>query len=312
MIYLLLLAPILFNTTWIIDTFLTKLFKKKENEWLIHNSISSLMIVWWVITLIVSLILFPFVYNIFSTISVWATIILVLAWVLYWLAARPYFKALYAEKIENIIPILQTIPLFSYIFGFIILWESITTHQIILMILIILCTWLFSRNIHTKQWNVKWFLLAIGSSMLYWLSFVLFKQWWWETTHVWLGFFREHIGVTLACLAFALVSRNRKSTYSYFISKWLKFWVLNISNELIYIVWIMIINYLTLIYPVAIINTIWNWLQPIIWFVMVRLAYKILPSYFEREYGKKELMRKILLSILCFWLLWYFFYISWI
>jgi uncharacterized membrane protein len=312
MIYLLLLAPVLFNITGIIDTFLTKLFKRQENEWLIHNSIASLMIIWWVITLIVSLLLLPFVYKMFSTISVRSTITLIFAWVLYWLAARPYFKALYAEKIENIIPLLQTIPLFSYVFGFFLLWEAITTHQIVLMILIIFCTWLFSRNIHTKQRNIKWFLLAIGSSMLYGLSFVLFKQWWWESTHVWLAFFREHIGVTIASLTFALISKNRKSTYSYLMSKWLKFWILNISNELFYIIWIMIINFLSLLYPVAIINTMSNWLQPIIWFIMVRLAYKFLPSYFEWEYSKKELTRKILLCILCFWLLWYFFSISWL
>lgn len=279
---------------------------------MLHNSISSLMIVWWVVTFIVSIILFPFVYDKFTTISVWSTITLILSWVLYWLAARPYFKALYAEKIENIIPLLQTIPLFSYIFWFIVLWESITIYQVILMVLIIFCTWLFSWNIHTKKRNIKWFLLAISSSMLYGLSFVLFKQWWWETTHVWLWFFREHIGVTLACLAFALLRRNRKSTYLYFISKWLKFGILNISNEIFYIVWIMVVNYLSLLYPLAIINTISNWLQPIIWFLMVWLAYKFLPSYFEWEYGKKELLRKLLLSVVCFWLLWYFFSISWI
>ena len=65
----------------------------------------------------------------------------------------------------------------------------------------------------------------------------------------------------------------------------------------------MIINYLTLSHPVAIINTLTSGIQPIIGFIMVFIAHKFLPKIYERTYTTKIIIYKIILCIVSLLLL---------
>lgn len=304
-----LIAPILFNATWIIDTFLSRLFKKEQNNWVLESSISTLMIIGGIIALLVALMILPFSYN--QILSVPINTILIIIWcgIIYGIAAYPYFHALNHENIENIVPILQTIPLFSYIFGVIVLWESIWSLHILLMVCIIVVTWLFSRNFKENRINRKWMIRTLCSACLYGLFYVLFKYWGGESISIRSAFFWEHIGVAIWCLSFAIPSKARRTTIKYLQANGWKFTILNIINELIFIIGIMIINYLTLSHPVAVINTLTSWIQPIIGFVMVFIAHKLIPKVYERDYTTKTIVYKIILCILSLVLLWRFFHI---
>lgn len=304
---LILIAVFLFNLTWLIDTFLTKKLGSEQEQGIIHSKIWTLMIIGGIIALFVSSLLLPFIISSikFNIIS----IILIISWWLYWLAALPYFYAFSHEKIENIIPMLQTIPIFIYILWVIILWEYFTTIKVILIIFIVIITTLFGRNFKEKKFNYKWIFLVLFSSILYSLSFVFFKLWWWQDLSIWQAFFRQHLWVAIISLIRIFNEKIRKTTFNYFNKNNISFSILNISNELFYIIWIMIINYLFLSHPIAFIETISNSFQPILWFIMVRIAYKLFPSIFERKYTKKEIIFKIYLCILFLILLWLFFYI---
>lgn len=306
MILAILIAVFLFNTTWLIDTFLTKKLHSEQKTGKINNKIWTLMIIGGTIAIFVSIILLPFVIKSlnFNT----SSIILLVAWWFYWIAALPYFYAFSHEKIENMIPIMQTIPIFSYIWAVFILNEHFSTTKVVLIIAIVIITTLFWRNFKTKKLNYKGILLILWSAILYSLSFVFFKLWWWQELSIRHAFFREHIWVALVSIIRILNRKTRVSTFKYFNKNNVSFSLLNIWNEIFYIIWIMIINYLLLFHPVAFINTISNGIQPILLFIMVRLAYKLLPNIFERNYTKKEIIFKISLCIILLLLLWLFFY----
>jgi uncharacterized membrane protein len=306
--YLLLLAiipPILFNLTGLVDMFLTKKFQNEVNDWVLHDSIWTLMIIWWTIALLVSLVLLPFIRQDLSL--SYSSLILVISWVAYWLAAYPYFQSLYHEKLENVIPLLQTIPVFAYILGGLILSEHISSTKIILMFLIVAITIIFSWDFKAKKMNLKGLIMILASAWLYAISFILFKAWWWEGLNIRTAFFREHLGVALVCLLRAIPRKTRETSILYFRWAGMKFAWLNIANELFYIVGVMILNFLFLLYPVAIVNTISNWVQPLLGFWMIWAAYKLYPKIFEREYSTKELSFKIIICIVVFILLFFFF-----
>lgn len=120
-----LIPPILFNLTWLIDTFLVSKFWEEKENWTLESWIWTLMIIWWTIAGLVALWLFPFVYKDIFTIQR-QSLLYLLAWgIAYGLAAFPYFKALEKEQIENILPMYQTVPLFAYIMRILLLWETI-------------------------------------------------------------------------------------------------------------------------------------------------------------------------------------------
>lgn len=310
MLFLILLAPILFNLTGLIDTFLTTKFKNHESDGILEDGTATLMIIWGVIALLVSLFIFPFFHT--ELFSIWSRSIffLFVCGVFYGLAAYPYFKALRAERIENIIPILQTIPLFTYILAFFILDEKLGLSQVLIIFAIVVTTILFGRDYHSKTMNRKGVFLTVVSSLCYAVSYIFFKMWGGESTNIWISFFREHLGVAIVCLLWWLKSRVFSTTRLYFKTNGRKFSILNLWNEVFYIVGVMIVNFLTLLYPVAVVSTLSNGIQPLLWFLMTYLAFKLYPRLFERNYTKQDLILKIWLCILACGLLAWFFHLT--
>lgn len=310
MLLVLLLAPFVFNLSGLIDTYLTQLFWKHQETGQLYSSTGTLMVIGWVVALIFSLWIVFVRYEYVFDITIWSLLYLFFSGISFGLAAFPYFESLKIDKIENIFPILQTIPLFAYVLANIMLWETLSLESVILMFLIVFVTAMFSRNITTGKIHIRSLLLMLFSSLLYALSYVLFKIWWWEEQYIWVSYFWEHIGIAFCSLLFFLPTSIRNSTLLYFKNNGIWFSLLNIGNEILFIVGILITSYLTLYYPIAFVKTISNWLQPLLWFIMVYVAYKILPSIFEREYTKKELLWKISLCIISFVLIYLFYSIQ--
>jgi uncharacterized membrane protein len=91
------------------------------------------------------------------------------------LAGFAYFKALSGDKIENITPFFQAIPIFTYVFAGIILKEALAPISIVLMIAIILISGVFMWNVHTKKTNWNGIFRMLLSSLCYSLFYVGFK-----------------------------------------------------------------------------------------------------------------------------------------
>lgn len=302
-----LIPPILFNLTWLIDTFLVSKFWEEKENWTLESWIWTLMIIWWTIAGLVALWLFPFVYKDIFTIQR-QSLLYLLAWgIAYGLAAFPYFKALEKEQIENILPMYQTVPLFAYIMGILLLWETIPLRQVAIIIGIILVTGLFYLDLKHFKFNKKAILFCLVSVILYASSFVLFKKGWLAENNLWVSFFREHIGVLLTGLRFFSKSSIRKTTIKYFKQSWRKFSILNIFNEWFFISGIMLQNYISLHYLIVYMSVITNGGQVLLWFLMKYLAHRRNPKRYQRNYTKKSIMIKIALAVIV--LIWLF-YIS--
>lgn len=294
------IPPFLFNLTGLIDTFLIKLFGKEEDNGDLHDGIWSLMIIWSLVAGFVALGLLPWVFGDAFSISWKALWFLLLGWIAYGLAAFPYFKALQIEQIENITPLYQIIPLITYILGVIFLKEIVSLWILFAIIAVILVTALFYVNFSNFHFNKKAFFLCVLSATLYAICYVFFKVGGLSEWNFLVALFWEHIWVLLVGIYFFLSKRTRNSTIIFFKESGRKFSFLNLLNELIFIWWVMIFNYLSFSHYVVYVGIISNGIQPILAFPMKYLAHLIKPERYDRSYTKKQLLIKILLLILLF------------
>ena len=310
MLRLIILPPILFNLNWIVDTYLTKLLGKQQKAGVLESSTETLMIIGGMLTFLAAIVLFCCLWTKVFTIGLPAILSITFAGIFYGFASFPYFEALKKEKIENIMPMYQTIPIFTYLVASLVLGETMSPLSILLMVVIVGITTLFSRNFKEKKFNNKGLVLILASALLYALCFVSFKFWGESVDNIRISYFREHIGVSLISLAFLLRTKTRTTTFQYFKQCWMKFTLLNAGNEVSYTIGIFFTNYLTLFFNVAFIETIIDGLQPVLGFLMVFLAYKLFPRIYVWKYSRKELLWKYTLCWVTFLLLFIFYHIT--
>lgn len=292
------IPPFLFNLTWLIDTFLVKLFGKEEDDGTLHDGIWTLMIIWWIVAWIIALFILPVVFREAFSISFKALFFLIVAGLSYWIAALPYFKALQNEQIENITPMYQIIPIFTYLLGIVFLKEIIPFYVLLSIVWVVIVASLFYVNFWTFYLNKKALILCSISAFLYALSYVFFKVWWLAEWSFRVALFREHIGVFLVGLYFFFFRRTRHSTLKYFKTSWRKFSLLNLLNELFFIGWVISVNYLWFSHYVVYVWILSGAIQPIMAFPMKYLAHRINPKWYERDYSRKQILVKIILLIL--------------
>lgn len=292
------IPPFLFNLTWLIDTFLVKLFGKEEDEWNLNDGIWTLMIIWGVVAWIIALFILPVVLKSAFSISFKALFFLIVAGLSYWLAALPYFKALQHEQIENITPMYQVIPIFTYLLGVVFLKEIIPFYILLLIIWVVVIMSLFYVNFKTFRLNKKALILCSISAFLYAISYVFFKVWWLAEWSFRVALFREHVGVFIVWIYFFLFRGTRKSTLKYFKTSWRKFSLLNLLNELFFIGWVIAVNYLWFSHYVVYVWILSGAIQPIMAFPMKYLAHRINPKWYERDYSKQQLFIKVILLLL--------------
>lgn len=292
------IPPFLFNLTWLIDTFLVKLFGNEEDEGNLNDGIWTLMIIWGVVAWIIALFILPVVFKEAFSISLKALFFLVVAGLSYGLAALPYFKALQHEQIENITPMYQVIPIFTYLLGVVFLKEIIPFYILLLIIWVVAIMSLFYVNFKTFRLNKKALILCSISALLYAISYVFFKVWWLAEWSFRVALFREHVGVFLVGLYFFFFRRTRRSTLRYFTTSWRKFSLLNLLNELFFIGWVIAVNYLWFSHYVVYVWILSGAIQPIMAFPMKYLAHRLNPKRYERDYSKQQLLIKVILLLL--------------
>lgn len=292
--------PFLFNLTWLIDTFLIKLFGKEEDSGDLHDGIGSLMIIGSLVAGSIALVLLPFVFS--EAFVIWwkALCFLLLGWIAYGLAAWPYFKALQIEQIENITPVYQIIPLITYLLGVIFLKEIISPWILLAIIGVILVTSLFYVDFLNFRFNKKAFFLCALSAGFYAVSYVFFKVGGLSEWSFMVALFWEHIWVLLVGIYFFLSKRTRNSTIAFFRESGRKFSFLNLFNELIFIAGVAINNYLGFSHYVVYVGIISSGIQPILAFPMKYIANLIKPERYDRKYTKTQLLTKVILLALLF------------
>ncbi len=129
-----------------------------------------------------SIVALPIIYffntNIFNTITWSQAIILMINGAILVAAIIFYLYALESDEASIVAPLFQLIPVFGFVFGYLILNETLNGSQLWAALLIILGSLLLSLDLNGKQTKVKTKLLFLmfSSTLCYALNAVVFKS----------------------------------------------------------------------------------------------------------------------------------------
>jgi uncharacterized membrane protein len=286
-----LIAPILWSITNHID-------KHLLSKYIRGNAVGALMI----FSSLIGLFLLPFILIIqpnVLNISSFNAFLIIINGIIYILAILPYFYALEKDEASIVIPLFQVIPVFGYFLALIFLGESLTLQQILASLLVVLGAIIISTETNNLKFKFQVFWLMILSSFLIALNGLIFKivgiqeDFW--TTSFW-----EYVGFVLILVIFILFFKSYRNQFlSMFKKNPISTLSLNGLNEIFNIVAKMIVNFATLLAPLALVWTVNN-LQPFFVLLIGILLTKFFPNFNQEKIDKKTIIQKIFAIILMF------------
>lgn len=286
-IILALLASFLWAVTNHIDKYL---LCSTENS---TSNIKSLLIF---SSLIAGLVLSPLwlVFNSFQvSITTISLIFVFVSAIIYLLATYFYFKALEKNDASIVVVMFQLIPVFSYVFSWLLFKETLTTNQMIGALIIISSAVIISLDFENKSNKNKLtaLILMIISSLMYALYFILFdiaiRNSEYNAVAFWYQMSFLLIGIILLCIKsfrnpfIALLKSNGKKIMS-----------LNITNEVLNLIANLMVNFANLTIPLALANTL-NGFQGAFVFIIGAIGVLIFPKIFREDLSKKVVIQKI-------------------
>jgi drug/metabolite transporter (DMT)-like permease len=227
------------------------------------------------------------------------TLILMASGVVFVFAILPYLFALRSEDASLVAPFFQSIPVYSYFLGLIFLHENLSGWQIFSSLLIISGAIGLSIDFTGKnvfRWRV--FGLMMLSSFLYALNVFLFK-FMERDSDFWTTSFWEYTGFSLTAVAMLAISRYRQEFIESFKVNGLKVISINAVNEVINIVAKMILNFATLLAPLALIGAVGG-MQPLVVLFLGFILTVFFPKTFNENIARKMLTQKVVFIILIF------------
>ncbi len=210
------------------------------------------------------------------------------------LAFMPYLYAVNEEDATVVVPLYQTIPIFSFVFGYFLLGETITGVQALAGLFIILGAIVVSLDVE-KSFKIKMrpLLLMLLSSLLISIHFLVFKfialqEDFFKTV------FWEYVGATiLAVVLLAFVKSYRMQFIRTIRENRGVVLMVNIVNESLNIGAKVLVNFASLYVPLVIINLA-NGFQPLFVFVIGILLTLFFPSISKESISKKHLVHRVI------------------
>jgi len=224
------------------------------------------------------------------------SIILIISGILYMLALFPYLYALRDEDVSGITAIFQTIPIFSYILGFIFLQEVLNSQQIIAALLIIFGAIGISLDLNAKKFKIKIkpFLLMLLSSFLLAGGYFLFK---FVTIidNYWVSNFWLYLGILVPAMLMLLFSKTYRQDFFKLVQKHKIVLIsLNLVNEILDVIGKMTMTFAVLLAPLSLALVV-NGFQP-----LLALGYGIILTIFFPKIIKEDISKKIILQKIIF------------
>lgn len=215
--------------------------------------------------------------------------VLIVAGCLNSLAIYFYLFALEDEETSIITPFMQITPIFGFIMGFFILKETLSGHQIVGALIIIIGALALSFEISESKkirFKKKIVWLMILSSLCFAIYEILFK-FVAIADGFWISVFWEYVGLFIFGLALFSLKRRYRLDFLYLIKNrnW-KFFSINIANESLTIIGNMLSNFALLLAPAALVMSVTAY-QPI--FVLVG---SIILTFFFPKIAKENVSFK--------------------
>lgn len=231
--------------------------------------------------------------NFQVNITITALIFVFISAIVYLLATYFYFKALEKNDASIVVVMFQLIPVFSYIFSWLLFKETLTANQMIGSIIIILSAVIISldfENTSNKNKLVALILMII-SSLMYALYFIFFDIAIRNSEYTAVAFWYQIsfllIGITLLCL-----SSFRKPFVELIKSNGKKIMTLNITNEILNLIANLMVNFANLTIPLALANAL-NGFQGAFVFIIGAIGVLILPKIFREDLSRRVVIQKI-------------------
>jgi drug/metabolite transporter (DMT)-like permease len=220
-------------------------------------------------------------------------IILLLAGLCNAFAIYLYLLALNEDESSVVVPFMQLIPVFTFIFGYWFLGEILTSRQIVGGIIIILGAAILSIESISGQpirIKIKIVLLMTAFSALFALYSVFFKL---VSVNdgFWTGAFWEAIGLIISGFVFFAIKSYRQEFFQVFKENSKAILSLNLANEAITIVGNWITTFASLFVSVALISLISGY-QPLFVFIIGIVITVFLPKIGEEDISRRALIQK--------------------
>jgi len=286
-------APVLWAVTNHIDKYLI-------NKYFRNGGVGSLII----FSSLIGIFVLPFILIIHPAVFAIKPILALLIIAngsLYVLGLLPYLYALAEDEASIVVPLFQTIPVFSYLLAFFVLGERLTSIQIIASLLIILGAITLSLDLNQKKikFKKKVFWLMFLASFLIALNGLIFKyvaiqeNFW--TTSFW-----EYIGFAVLSIVLLLFVRSYRDQFL-LVVKNNKRAVLgwNTANEVLNIIAKIIMNFATLLAPLALVWVV-NGFQPFFVLFFGIIIALFFPHFSKENLLKKHLAQKIVAILIIF------------
>lgn len=288
-----LIAPFFWTITSYIDKYLiSKYFK--------GGGIGALMI----LSAMIGFILLPIIYIIEPgaiNLKMSFAIVLTLNGVLYVMGILPYLYAMKEGEASVVVPLFQLTPLFSYFLALIILKETLTVSQIIASLFIVFGAIIISINPGhgQKKFKAKVFWLMVLSSFIIALNSLIFKFVAIRTTF-WTTSFWEYVGFSIfAVILFVFARSYRRQFLLVFKHNRLTVLTINGINEILNILAKIILNFATILAPLAL-AWVATGFQPFFVLLFGVLLAFFFPKITDESLNKKYLLQKAIAIIIMF------------
>lgn len=206
-----------------------------------------------------------------------------------------YFYALKGDEATNVVPFYQTIPIFAFILGYIILGETFTYTQTVASMIIILGAIILSLDLGTGRirFKGKIVILMLTASFLYAASSVIFKLVALEEGF-WISTFWELAGkVILGVFFLVAIPVYRKHFFNVLKHNKVRVLTLNSINETLAIIADALVGFATLLAPVALV-LLAGAFQPVFVLLIGVILTIFLPQISKESLTKKNMFQKVL------------------
>jgi len=254
-----------------------------------------------------SLVIFSSIFSIFAlpiiffispdvfSVTLVQGIILASAGMLTVVAILLYFYALREDEASNVVPFYQTIPIFAFGLGYLILRETVTDTQVIASILIIMGAALLSLEFGGGKirFKKKVVVFMLGASFFYALSIVVFKLVALEEGF-WLSTFWSLVGkVILGGFFLAAIPAYRNQFLTVLRENKARVLALNSTNETLSILADGFVSFATLLAPVALV-LLAGAFQPVFVLIIGIILTIFFPRISQESLSRKHMLQKIL------------------
>ncbi|MFA7000051.1 MAG: EamA family transporter, partial [Candidatus Paceibacterota bacterium] len=203
------------------------------------------------------------------------------------------------EDVSSVVPWFLTIPIFGYILGYIFLGETLTQHQWIGSIIILVGMVVILIDFGEEKRKFKWepaFFMTLACFMVA-ISGVIFKYVTIEG-NFWVSSFWEYVGLgTLGIIMYFSVPKYRHQFHLMNKSGGFKIFFLNMIAEVTTISGNLLTNFAMLLAPVTMIYLVGSF-QPAIVLILTLIGTKFFPHITKENLSKHILLPKIFAIII--------------